>query len=93
MEAVIKALPAVRVPTARTRVYKDECAYSFQNQVKFPIFLFILFFGYFNLFLILVKESAGGLFVDMNSFLAYSPAFVEVRVEASVVPCSQLSLS
>jgi len=38
MDELLKALPSVRVPTAQSRVYKDECSYSYHNQARFIIF-------------------------------------------------------
>lgn len=58
-------LKKVRVPTARDRVNKEDCAFCFKNVVRGPHPAVHSFFTLTGA----AQETEGGLFVDLNSFI------------------------
>ncbi|KAK9089520.1 hypothetical protein Scep_028602 [Stephania cephalantha] len=96
MDLLRSHLSRVRIPEPTNRVYKQECCISFDNPVLFLRFRSIL------LILLCVRQcggvcssvaldlvfqrSEGGLFIDMNSFLAFGKDYVVWNYEKSGNP-------
>jgi ubiquitin carboxyl-terminal hydrolase 5/13 len=53
-------LKNINIPNAQSKIYKDECAYTFHT-----------------------TESDGGLFVDMNNFVGFSPEYAMKNFQAT----------
>jgi ubiquitin carboxyl-terminal hydrolase 5/13 len=82
MEVLQANLSKINIPTAATSLYKDECVYTFHTPVRFalssvssPFFLDIRTLWTISNVVRSEKESEGGLLIDLNSFLGFSPEY------------------
>ncbi len=71
MEAVTRYLAQVRVPNANSKVWKDECAYTFETPVIKSGVLCLDLAKVVDI-VCMKQESEEGLFVDLNSFIGFS---------------------
>lgn len=86
MELLRSNLSRVQIPEPTHRIYKHECCLSFDTPVKplsfdTPFIWRRLFDSVYDF-----QRSEGGLFVDMNSFLAFGKDYVSWNYEKTRNP-------
>lgn len=88
MDIIRSNLGSINVPSESTKIYKDECVFSYDTPVRI---LFCFTWSYFSsyslvielcvLIFLLSKESKEGLFICMNTFLGFGAEFVPLHYQ------------
>lgn len=75
-KTILPYLNEIRIPSKSTKVFKDECCFSFETPVNVFFFTEKMTNRIFK-----IKTSEGGLYVDLNSFLGFSKDYVKLNFE------------